>query len=690
MTPERWRQLEEVFHAVAECAPGERPALLDRACAGDPQLRREVESLLAQEGHPFIATLISEATESLAATQRHDLIGERIGAYRVISLIGEGGMGTVFRAVRDDDQYLKQVAIKLVKPGMDTAFVLNRFRYERQILANLEHPYIARLLEGGTTEDGLPYFVMEYVEGRPITRYSAEAKLSLPQRLTLFRAVCEAVAYAHQNLVIHRDLKPSNILVTPEGVPKLLDFGIAKLLAPELLSETTERTLTAMRLMTPDYASPEQVRGEPVTTATDVYSLGVVLYELLTGRRPYQFENFSASEIERVICQTEPEKPSAVAHGAAAKLRWQLAGDLDNIVLMALRKEPERRYRSVEQFSEDIRRHLAGLPVLAREDRLGYRISKFVQRHKVGVSFAVALLVLLVAFAITMAIQATRIARERDRANQKAATAEEVTRSLVGLFEIADPSEAKGSVITTREILDKGAERIVRELHDQPEVQARLMDTIGRLYGNLGLYDKAATLLEQALEIRQRTLGQEHLEVAESLTNLGVVLKDKGDLEAAEPMLRRALAIRQKLLGEAHLAVALSLNDLGLVLRDKGKPDEAEQLHREALAMRRKLGGEEHPDVAQSLNNLALVLRDKGQGDEAEPLYRKALALRRKLFGEEHPDVAISLNNLAGLLFGRGRYDEAEQLFRDALAVRRKISSRANLFRCFDFKMSIQ
>jgi serine/threonine-protein kinase len=673
MTNDKWRQIETLFQAAADRACEERASFLDQVCAGDPALRQEVESLLAKLGQEttaegFFQTLFFDAAEAIVSGQAEYLIGRRIGAYLVTGLIGEGGMGIVVRAERADDQYHKQVAIKLIKRGMDTPSALQRFLHERQILARLEHPYIARLLEGGTTEDGLPYFVMEYVEGQPITRYCAEQPLPLGARLKLFRAVCEAVQYAHQNLVIHRDLKPSNILVTKDGTPRLLDFGVAKLLEPELIAGATARTLPGMRVLTPDYASPEQTRGETVTTATDVYSLGVLLYELLTGQRPYQFPKLTPNEIERIICQTQPVRPS-LAETLPTKARRQLAGDLDNIVLMALRKEPERRYQSVEQFSEDIRRHRAGLPVIARDDRLGYRLGKFARRHKTGVSFAAVLLLLLVGFAVTMAVQTARLARERDRANQQAATAEEVTQSLVALFELADPGEAKGKAITAREILDKGAERVARELHDQPQVQARLLDTIGRLYTKIGLSDKATPLLRQALEFRQRTLGADSLEAAESLNNLGTALRETGDYEAAEPPLRQALDIRQKRLGAEHSLVADSLNNLGLLLNERGKYAEAEQPFRTALALRRKLLGVEHADVASSLNNLGLVLFAKGQADEAGQAFQEAVAILRTRLGRDHPRVASGLGNWAGWLHRKGQLNEAERLYREALAI---------------------
>lgn len=677
MTPERWHQIEEIFFAALDLLPGERDSFIKGACAGDDDLRREVESLLEKEDEKetLMATAIQAVARSLSA-QGDDLTGRRIGPYRVTGHIGEGGMAEVVKAIRDDDEYQKQVAIKLVKRGMVTSLMLGRFRHERQILASLEHPNIARLLEGGTTADGLPYLVMEYIEGQPITDYCNNSKLSVKQRLNLFRSVCEAVQHAHKNLVIHRDLKPSNILVTAGCVPKLLDFGIAKLLDPDISqgAVTIAKTMGTARLMTPHYASPEQVRGEAVTTATDVYSLGLVLYEILTGQRAHQFKNSSFAEIERVVCDNDVERPSAVVERVssvppgtnAAKLRRELAGDLDNIVLMATRKEPERRYQSVDQLSEDIRRHLRGRLVQARQDTLGYRAGKFIRRHKAGVSFAAVLLVLLIGFAVTMAVQATRIARERDRANQ-------VTNFLVELFGVSDPGEARGASVTAREILDKGAEKIDRELKGQPEVQAALMATMGRVYQKLGLFNNAMPLLETALATQRQTLGEDHPDVAASLVYMAELHHAKGELDAAERLYRDALEKRRKLFGEESAEYAASVNSLGVLFKDRGDYQTAEPLLREALAKRRKLHGAEHADVASTLNELAVLLKQKGEREAAEPLYREALEQRVKLLGEDHPDVAISLNNLAVLLEDKGNYAEAEPLYRRALAMSRRV-----------------
>ncbi len=672
MSPERWHRIEELFRTVVDRPVAEREAYLTLVCSGDEELQREVLSLLARDAsEDFIQKPIAGVAFLLNPETTDDLTGNRIGPYRLARLVGRGGMGAVYEAVRDDEQFQQQVALKLIRHGMDSAFVRDRFLRERQILASLDHPHIARLLDGGATEDGQPYFVMEFVAGEPITEYCCRRELALNERLKLFRDVCSAVQHAHQKLVVHRDLKPSNILVTEEGTPKLLDFGIAKLLASDP-GEAITRTETAVRLMTPDYASPEQVRGGAITTATDVYALGAVLYELLTARRPHQFDTYSPQGIERAICDTEAPRPSEAARGqtaAPAKLARQLAGDLDNIVLMALRKEPARRYPSVEQFSEDLRRYLVGLPVVARKDTFSYRAGKFARRHKAGV----AMLALLAAFAVALAVLALRIARERDRANQAAATAEAVTQSLMSVFEFADPGKSRGDAITAKELLDQGAEKVVRNLKDQPIVQAKLMDTIGGLYERIGAYDRAQSLVEEALKLRRQTLGAEHVDVAASLHNLAAMAYLKGDYAGSETQYREALALRLKLLGAEHLDVAGSMDSLGQLLVARGKLDEAEPLLRDALALRRKRLGAEHVDVAKSLNSMGRLSSEQGKFAEAAAFYRQVLELHRKLYGAQHPLVANGLNNLAAILQEQENFKEAAALFREALALRRKL-----------------
>ncbi len=748
---ERWRQIELLFRGAMELPPEERQAFLDQACAGDPDLRHEVESLIAaDEGSdsfmhaPVRAEAAAVGDERSSVLDAVSLSGRQIGPYKLLRELGHGGMGAVYLAERVDGQFQHQVAIKLIRSGLDAESFMLRFRNERQILASLHHPNVARLLDGGTTDDGWPYYVMEHIEGEPIDRYCDRHRLSIDQRLELFRSVCSAVHNAHQNLVVHRDIKPANILVTADGVAKLLDFGIAKLRDPGAVPFTVEATASGVRAMTPQYASPEQVLGGAITTATDVYSLGVLLYELLTGRRPYRFDSSGPREIERVICDSKPEKPSTAVRRALETgegeqltprqlsdrrggkpdwLRRKLSGDLDDIVLMAMRKEPERRYVSAQQLAEDVRLHLSGLPVIAQADTFGYRSGKFVRRHKLGVAFVASLVV----FAAGMTVQTVRVAEQRDQVIQEREAAdraretaegerersEQVSGFLENLFQVADPGESKGEKVTARELLDKGAEAIDRELSDQPGIQATLMSSMARAYLGLGLYDDGEALCEKALESRRRLFGEDHPEVAESLQDLAEVLQLKSNYEGSEKRWGEALAIRRRRLAEEPLDVAESLNGLALVLRARGDyqgaekrarealeilrtmPDEpslgsslnalavvlysrgdyqgAEALFREALAARRRVLGEEHRQVATSLNNLAATLKIQAKYQEAGELYREALALRRRLFGEEHPRVATTLNNLGLLRQESGAHEEAEELFVEALAIRRGV-----------------
>ena len=618
----------------------------------------------------------------------------RIGAYRVLREVGHGGMGTVYLAARADDQYQKRVAIKTIR-GLDSEEVLRHFRRERQILAALDHPNIARLFDGGTTDDGLPYFVMEYVEGQAIDEYCDERRLSVQERLALYQGVCSAVQYAHQNLVVHRDIKPKNILVDAQGVPKLLDFGIAKLLNPEVSGEAATGTVLAM---TPEYASPEQMRGQPITTATDVYSLGVVLYELLTGHRPYGRAARSAVEMLKAVCEEEPERPSTAVRkteqralpngavqtttpesasrtreGSPEKLRRRLRGDLDNIVLMALRKEPQRRYRSVEALSEDIRRYLEGRPVTAHKATVWYRTGKFVRRNAVGVGAAALVFLLAVGFGVVTTVQARRIARERDRANREAATSQRVSEFLVKLFEVSEPGESRGNSVTARELLDKSVKDIEGGLKEEPTVKGTLLYTMGQAYHELGLNQQALELADKALAQFRSAPEPDQAAIAMALVESAVIRRNLAQYDKAEPLYREALAIQEKLLGPEHPDVARTLDDLGLFYQGVAKYDQAEPLHRRALAILEKKVGPRSQDVATALTNLANLFNLEGKYAEAESMQRQALDIQQSLLGPDHPEVLLGLNNLATINYYLERYDTAEELFRRVLAVFEKI-----------------
>ena len=666
-SPERAAQVAAILDQVIECSPDERTARLHELCAGDAALQRMVESVLGHDvpdETPFRAA-IGAALEAAANTVVADASGQRLGPYRIVQEIGRGGMGAVYQAVRDDQEFDQQVALKVVR-GLLASDSVKRFRAERQILASLAHPNIGRLLDGGTTPDGVPYFVMEHVDGVPIDTYCKEQRLPLHERLRLFLHVCDAVAYAHRRLVVHRDLKPTNILVTNNGEPKLLDFGIATLMdgGEEAGGPVAPPLTGAMaHLLTPEYASPEQIRGERVTTASDVYSLGVLLYELVAGSRPYQFHSRRPDEMARVVCDEVPEKPSSLPG------RRQLAGDLDTIVLAALEKDPSRRMPSVEAFAQDIRRHLAGEPILIRPSTVWYRAGRFVRRHKIGVAAAASIVVLLAGWGVTVSIQSQRIAQERD-------TAQEVTAFLVDLFASSDPFEARSADLTARALVDKGAARLT-ELADRPAIHAQLLETVGKVYRSLGESRRAAELLRESLAVSER-LGTGGPAEASTLNELAEALREDGRFEDAEPLYRRALAIREQAFGPRSVETAHSLNNLALLLRARGQTDEAATKFADAVAIWKQTLGPRDPQVAVGLSNQSLIARDLGKFEDSERLVREALEIRLATLGEVHPQTANSLMALGQTLNLRGRNRDAVAPMARALEIRRKIYGANN------------
>lgn len=612
--------------------------------------------------------------------------GGSLGPYRLLRKIGSGGMGTVYLARRDDEHYRRDVAIKVLRSGLASTPAFHRFFAERRILARLEHPNVARLYDGGSTNDGRPYLVMELVDGLPLDRYCDRHRLTIDQRLILFRKICAAVQHAHQNLLVHRDLKPANILITAEGEPKLLDFGIAKQLAPEA-DDTLLHTRIGLRLLTPRYASPEQVRGTAITTASDVYSLGVLLYELLVGRSPYPALEDAEYEIERLICEDEPDRPSlalflregpsAVEIAAARKVRPhaladRLSGDLDNIVLMALRKEPRRRYGSAAELSLDLEKHLQDLPVTARPDTLRYRARKFVRRHRAAVAATAAMVLLAAGFIASLVAQGRHLTRERDKARY-------ALSFLVDTFKQADPYQAKGENLTARDILDQGADRIARELTGQPDVQAAVMDAIGEVDVGLGRYDQAEPLLARSLALRRQVFGPGTLEVAESLEHLAGLSKERSDRTAAETHLREALAIRRLHRGDDDLALARTLNRLGRTLSEQSVSPEAapaiEAIHREALTIARRAERPEGLIVAETFFSLAHLRQAQGSYAEAESLFRKGLEVERKALGDRDPRLFRDQAELSAILLDAGKLQEAEAVLRPCLARQRTILS---------------
>ena len=660
------------------------------------------------------------------------MMGDRIGPYRVLRTLGTGGMGEVYLAERADAEFEQQVAIKVVHGGALGGSMHSRLKLERQILAQLEHPNIAHFTDGGSLPDGRAYIVMEYVDGIAIDVYCDTNRLDVAARLKLFQTVCAAVHYAHQNLIVHRDLKPSNILVTAAGVPKLLDFGIAKLLDErQVRQHTLAVTHADIRIMTPDHASPEQVRGYPITTSSDVYVLGVLLYKLLAGTGPFVISSVRLTEIERAICERDPLPPSdAVPTGDSEesrsiaesrstnskRLARTLAGDLDNIVLMAMRKEPERRYASAQQMASDIQRYLEGRPVIARRDTWSYRSSKFIRRHWLPVTAGVGAAALVLAFAVTTYRQSVRIAAERDRvaqqrerAEHERARAEEVSSFLVNLFKLSDPEENRGNQVTARELLDSGAKRLQSGLQDQPETKAALLSTVGAVYDSLGQYQDAVPILDESLRLqdpsrtmhptsihcwnsaargcswaicmarksrcRKRctlprpTSGQEAVNQVSRFGLLGMLRYQQGQLSQAKDLYIQSLSVLQSN-SAPPTDVSRVLDDLAKVYTREQQWLLAKQTWERALDIDRRVLGDDHPRVAYLLDNLAIVAQNMGELKQAETLYLDALQRKERAYGDRHFETTVTKSNYGLLLQREGRLAEAEPLLRGALDAR--------------------
>jgi tetratricopeptide (TPR) repeat protein len=705
LSRDRWRHVSPYLDRALELTEQQRPEWLATLRELDAPLADDVEALLqVHEALDEEGFLDQRRSSPLLPS----LAGQTVGAYRLRELIGQGGMGTVWLADRSDGRFEGAAAVKLLNASLLGAEPEARFHREGSILARLRHPHIAHLVDAGISPMGQPFLVLEHVDGDRIDRYCEARELTLEARVRLFLDVLDAVSHAHGNLIVHRDLKPSNVLVTRDGQVKLLDFGIAKLLDAEG-GETDRTALTreGHAALTPEYAAPEQLTGGHVTTATDVYALGVLLYVLLTGRHPAGSGALTAAELVRTIVDAAPPRASDVA--LSRKSRRQLEGDLDNILTQALRKKPEERYPSVAAFADDLRRHLAHQPVSARPISLGYRTAKFAQRHTAGLVAAgltAALVTGLIAF------YTTRLARERDRAQREAAKAEKVSQLLVELLTAADPYARATSEPTVRTVLEAGLRRIDKDLGGEPEVQAGMLTVMGRVYQRLGDNEKAqplleravalgrargienaqmaqslndlgvqvatkadyasaAVLLEQALAMRRKVLGPGHPQVAVTLVELGRVRSDQGDVDRAEPLFREALAIRRRALGDGDSETATSVSALALLLRQKGDLQSAEALFRENLERTMKARGADHPNTGTSYSNLALVIGERGDPATAEALFRKALAINRKALGNDHPDLAAKLNNLAGVLRQQGKYDEAASAMEEALRIAR-------------------
>ena len=670
MTPERWQRVKDLFLEATALEADARRTFLSDACAGDPELRGELDSLL--EGHAAREAFVDrQAADYLPATdevpQGDHRLGMRLGPYELLERIGSGGMGEVYRARRADAQFEKQVAIKLVRAGLDTRFVLGRFRAERQILASLEHPGIARLIDGGMTPEGLPYLVMELVDGEPIDRYCERLGLTIPDRLKLFRTVCDAVSYAHQRLVVHRDLKPSNILVTPRGAVKLLDFGIAKLVQPGT-PESVDPTLTSLSALTPAFASPEQIKGLPVTTTSDVYSLGVVLFHLLTGRGPYRSAIESGRETLREVCDADPQRPSAVAsRSPAAERRPRVPHELDDIVLRALRKEPDRRYGSIEQLSADIERYLTGQPVLAHGGRFSYHAGKFIRRHRLELSAAAAIATALIAGVVVATHEAGVARQQRARAERDFSRTRALANSL--LFEVHDAIKDLPGSTPARHLLVERASQYLDELAAESSGDDRLLTELAVAYRKLGdiqgayggqsagnapaalaSYRKSAEALEalHARHMRDPALASE---LAQTLTALATGQYMTGDLKSAPVTVRRAVALASEAQTQDPQN-SLRLHELGTadsyacaLLDAAGDFAGAAEVCRRTIAVQERLVAARPQDRRElralavaydrTANNIDHTIAQTGHGrerlPEAQSLRRKALSLDQAL-----------------------------------------------------------
>jgi serine/threonine-protein kinase len=673
---ERWEEVDRLFDAAIDLPESARDSFLTRACGGDRELHDAVRALLAAEARSAGMFEAPDAGVTRAALwELSARIGEtsdapadlaQIGPYRVLRELGRGGMGTVYLADRPGSDFEQQVAIKVLRRGLDTEDVIRRFLVERRILATLDHPNIALLFDGGSTADDRPYLAMQYVEGVPITDYCDRRKLGIPARLRLFEQVADAVRYAHAKLVVHRDLKPANILVTADGQVKLLDFGIAKVLSPDE-DAPGESTRTGVRLFTPEYASPEQRRGDPVTTASDVYQLGALLYVLLTGHRP----------LEGNPRLTDPDagaapipSPSSVVRGDR-RLRKALRGDLDAIILKALRAEPARRFESVAELADDVERFLSRQPVNARPDSPAYRARKFVARRPAIAVVGFSAVLFAGIYVATLTRYAQRVERERDRAEVEAAKAEQVSGFLVQLFRANDPDAAAAEDLTPFELLRRGEER-ADAVADQPEVHAQMLDVIGQMYTELGVYDRAEPLFWRTLELRRALHSEPDSELAGILDRLGDVLQRTGRYDEAEPLLREAIATARAAGDRALESDAYT--DLGHSLIGRGDYAGSEEAYRNALAIREEIFGDRHERTAISFHNLALALEELGRFDEAESLYLRSLEVKRNTLDPEHTSISLSLTTLGRLYAKNGELEKAEPLLREALE-----SSRSRL-----------
>ena len=692
MDRDRWLALSPYIDQALELSAADLEVWLRARESSEPQIAADLRRFLAARSASLFASFLSGAAVAPLNEAQFGKPDELIGNYRVLRELGHGGAAVVYLAERVDGHFEHQVALKILRFGPEGGEARRHFAQERQILASLDHPAIARLIDGGITATGLPYLAMEYVEGMPIDRYCDEHRLPLDERLRLFVKVAEAIQYAHRRLIVHRDLKPSNILVARDGAVKLLDFGIAKLLEPDLMAHAAPPTRDVVRLMTPEYASPEQARGDPITTATDIYQLGLLLYELLTGRAPYDLKGCKPIDALRIICESEPMAPSHAVDGSTAtisdarastatRMRRQLRGDLDAVLLMALRKEPERRYTSAEQFTTDIVHHLQGRTVCAYKGKWIYGARKFVRRHTAGVLITV---LVACAFALVITWYTTQLTNERDRAEadriqarRDAEVALQVSQFLASVFR-GSSSRTVNPNTTARELLERGAERIERQLADQPEIQGRLLNVIGDAYVQYESDDKAKALLDRALNLNTKLFGPSSTEVADSKHSLARLALKRSEYDKARQLYEQALDIRERKLGPQNVATADALNELAFTFYRLGDSQKAMSTSERAVDIYSKAVGKDDERMLNAMLVLAVALVDTDKLMRARTLQEQLIPRIERSMGSEHPYVARTSLNLANVKLELGEYQGVDALVRRAMAINQRIYGQDN------------
>lgn len=693
MQQKRWKQIETILDNALTLSGSERTTYISTACEGDDRLIEEVYEMLraieeSEQTH-FLESVSSDNKQLFQdlprLSQDEDIIGSRVGVFQITEKIGAGGMGAVYKASRADGQFSQEVAIKMLQKGIRAEDTIRRFRMEQEILASLKHPNIAQLYDGGITDDGNPYLVMEYIDGLPIDKYCNLHKKTVEERIELFKKVCSAVQFAHANLVIHRDLKAQNIYVTGDGQVKVLDFGIAKLLDPNLTEQTLVETLPGQKLWTPQYAAPEQVKGDNITIAADVYALGVLFHKLLTDNYPLDLTDKSLLEVQKIILDISPQAPSSssqisertaeLRQTTLSSLKKTLAGDLDALILKSVRKEPEYRYASVNQLIEELDRFTKGLPLLARKDTVSYRIGKFYRRNKMGIR-AGSLVVLL--FISASMYYTFRITQEKETAETEAKKAQEITEYLKDIFQSSNPDQAQGETITAKQLLMNGADKI-SNITEQPEIKAELLEILADINYSLSFYDEADHLFKQALLVKRNIYGEHHPSTANTLYQMALNKENMGQYDTTGVLLNESLEIRKNILGENHIETIKASNSLSYLYKLQGNLDEAETLIEDGLKKLQDSAKIDSFELAEAFYLKASILTDKGEYEKALATQQKALDLTNLIYSPPHPDILKNLSNLARNHQKLGQYAQAESFLLESLAMGNELYDEAHL-----------